>query len=72
MPVRPSKLRQLSSALTLVGCIVCPFATAQTDANTAAAWRATSRLGYGPTPATAQAAEQNPKAWASRDRKSVV
>lgn len=38
---------------------------AQTDANTAAAWRATSRLGYGPTPATAQAAEQNPRAWAA-------
>ncbi len=38
---------------------------AQTDANTAAAWRATSRLGYGPTPATAQAAEQNPRAWAT-------
>ena len=30
----------------------------------ASAWRATSRLGYGPTAATAQAAELDPKAWA--------
>ena len=37
---------------------------AQSDSNTAATWRATSRLGYGPTAATAQAAELNPKAWA--------
>jgi uncharacterized protein (DUF1800 family) len=34
-----------------------------TNNNTAAAWRATSRLGYGPTSDTALAAEQNPKAW---------
>jgi hypothetical protein len=33
------------------------------DSNHAAAWRVTSRLGYGPTPDTARAAEQNPKAW---------
>ena len=39
--------------------------TAQTDTNpSASAWRATSRLGYGPTAATAQAAEANPKSWA--------
>ena len=27
-------------------------------------WRATSRLGYGPTLATAQAAQNDPKSWA--------
>jgi uncharacterized protein (DUF1800 family) len=42
-------------------------ATAQIDANSskqASAWRATSRLGYGPTAATAQSAELDPRAWA--------
>jgi uncharacterized protein (DUF1800 family) len=38
---------------------------ANAGVNTVAAWRATSRLGYGPTQATAQAAEQNPKTWAT-------
>ena len=38
---------------------------ASTHANTAAAWRATSRLGYGPTADTARAADQNPKSWAA-------
>ena len=28
------------------------------------AWRATSRLGYGPSPATARAAQSDPKGWA--------
>ena len=32
--------------------------------NTQDAWRATSRLGYGPSPATAQAALADPRAWA--------
>lgn len=44
-----------------------PPAIAQADnsaSNLQAAWRATSRLGYGPTAATAQAAETDPKAWA--------
>ena len=39
-------------------------AMAQADFNTSAAWRATSRLGYGPSAATAQAAQANAKAWA--------
>ncbi len=68
MPIHPHHLRKLSSALAVAGWLACPFAMAQmpanTDVNTAAAWRATSRLGYGPTEATAQAARQNPKAWA--------
>ena len=63
MPIHQSHIRKLSSALTVAGLMACPFATAQTDANTAS-WRATSRLGYGPTEATAQAARQNPKTWA--------
>ena len=68
MSNRPSHLCKLSSVLAVAGLLACPFAMAQTstnaDANIAAAWRATSRLGYGPTEATAQAARQNPKAWA--------
>ena len=32
--------------------------------NTATAWRASSRLGYGPTPALAQATQAGPRAWA--------
>jgi uncharacterized protein (DUF1800 family) len=40
-------------------------AMAQTDGSPQAnIWRATSRLGYGPTAATAQAAELDPRAWA--------
>ena len=43
-------------------------AAAQTDAGpvtgVAAAWRAGSRLGYAPTPASAQAAEAAPRSWA--------
>ena len=34
------------------------------SANTAAAWRASSRLGYAPTAASAQAAQASPRAWA--------
>ena len=68
MPTHRSHFRKLSSTLTIAGLLACPFAIAQTfantDANTAAAWRATSRLGNGPTEATAQAAQQNPKVWA--------
>ena len=64
MPIRQSHLSKLLPALTVAGLMACPFATAQADAHTALAWRATSRLGYGPTEATAQAAQPNPKAWA--------
>jgi len=46
-----------------------PALHAQTDgsqagSDTAAAWRATSRLGYAPTPASAQVAEAAPRRWA--------
>ena len=50
----------------LIAAALClaPQAFAQMDAATAAAWRATSRLGYGPTAASAQAAQPDAKAWA--------
>jgi len=52
-----------------LGLLGVPALHAQTDGgqpgpNTAAAWRAASRLGYAPTPASAQAAEAAPRAWA--------
>ena len=40
------------------------YALAQPTAGVAAAWRATSRLGYGPSAVTAQAAQADAKAWA--------
>lgn len=53
----------------LLACQAGTAAYAQADAaapsaNAAAAWRAASRLGYAPTPASAQAAEAAPRAWA--------
>jgi uncharacterized protein (DUF1800 family) len=39
------------------------FAQALPDTSPAAIWRATSRLGYGPTPALAQAAAPSAKGW---------
>ena len=39
-------------------------ALAQADSGPAAVWRATSRLGYGPSPASAQAAHTGAKVWA--------
>jgi uncharacterized protein (DUF1800 family) len=39
------------------------WAQAAADNSSAAIWRATSRLGYGPTPALAQAASGGVKAW---------
>ena len=38
-------------------------AQALTDNSQAATWRATSRLGYGPTPELTQAAASGAKAW---------
>ena len=65
MPNHSLNKHKLSLLLVVAGLVASPTATAQTDANTASAWRATSRLGYGPTELTAQAAQQNPKVWAS-------
>ena len=74
MPPRTSN-RSNPMAFGLACCLAWPLlaswhgqalAQSPTDINAAsAAWRATSRLGYGPTAATAQAAESNPKAWAA-------
>ena len=49
-----------------LACTLAGTALAQTDASTQAVWRATSRLGYGPSAATMQAAQSNAKAWASQ------
>jgi uncharacterized protein (DUF1800 family) len=58
-------------AITLAGLAGCssPVLAPQADtpasaANVAAAWRASSRLGYAPTPSSAPAAEAAPRAWA--------
>ncbi|MBC7719654.1 MAG: DUF1800 family protein, partial [Chitinophagaceae bacterium] len=60
--------RMVPIALALMVLSLGPLASmstwAQSDAHLAATWRATSRLGYGPTPATVQAAQANPQAWA--------
>ncbi|SFU60195.1 Uncharacterized conserved protein, DUF1800 family [Polaromonas sp. YR568] len=63
------RLAALPSLSVLVACLAGPAAQAQTDAaqppaNLAATWRATSRLGYAPTPDSAQAAAASPRAWA--------
>jgi uncharacterized protein (DUF1800 family) len=42
---------------------VSSFAQALPDSSSAAVWRATSRLGYGPTPALTQAAQVSAKSW---------
>ena len=69
MPMFPPRMFSLnkrppSLALAMSVMLVCQFAAAQTDTNTSAVWRATSRLGYGPTEATARAAQPDPKGWA--------
>ena len=50
--------------LALVSILSTSSAIAQTETPLASAWRVTSRLGYGPTAATALAAEADPRAWA--------
>jgi uncharacterized protein (DUF1800 family) len=69
MPTAPTLNRLLAGLLAGLASFGSPALQAQTDtgapsANTAAAWRATSRLGYAPTPASAQAAQAGPRAWA--------
>ena len=65
---RTTLLGTLTTLTTLVSAMSGIFAKqtalAKTDRKTGAAWRATSRLGYGPTAASAQAAQTNPRAWA--------
>ena len=67
-PVVQSKIGLAACALASA-VLLLPHtpAIAQTDASAsalAATWRATSRLGYGPTAASTQAAQSNPQAWA--------
>ena len=60
-----SALSMLNAALCFTAIVfLAKPALAQSDASTPATWRATSRLGYGPTAATAAAAQPNPRAWA--------
>jgi hypothetical protein len=44
----------------LLACASASFAQTLPDTSAAALWRATSRLGYGPTPALVQAASSEP------------
>lgn len=53
-----------SLSVFLIAALAYGSAFGQTDASLATTWRATSRLGYGPTAATAQAAQPDAKAWA--------
>ena len=59
-------IRMTAIAVTVAAAslLTSTFAAAQTHVNIADAWRATSRLGYGPTQLTAQAAQVDPKVWA--------
>lgn len=52
----------LLAFLLPLGMLASQAAFAQSDPG--AVWRATSRLGYGPVPATVQAAQRDAKAWA--------
>ncbi|TAG27803.1 MAG: DUF1800 domain-containing protein [Burkholderiales bacterium] len=50
-------------AACLLAISAASMAQALPDTSPAAVWRATSRLGYGPTPALVQAAQPGAKAW---------
>lgn len=66
-PQRSASHRRASQwALTLLLLAAGQASVAQTNLDIAAVCRASSRLGYGPTPASAQAASADPKAWAMR------
>ena len=53
--------RAVAAVLVAMNMIASHAAFAQSSPD--AVWRATSRLGYGPSPATAQAAQINAKTW---------
>ncbi|WP_372827363.1 DUF1800 domain-containing protein [Polaromonas sp.] len=61
-PHRPPTATALLLALPLLAG--SPVFSQQADTGAAAAWRATSRLGYGPSAATAPAAQAGARAWA--------
>jgi uncharacterized protein (DUF1800 family) len=58
--------RLIAVALASLASLAVGAQTAAPSPSADAAWRATSRLGYAPTPASGQAAEAAPKAWASQ------
>lgn len=62
MPNTTRTRQQAATLLVTLGLLASHAAVAQSDA--ASVWRATSRLGYGPTAATALAAQPDAKAWA--------
>ena len=53
----------IAASIAVVSLLTSFSAAAQPDTSPSAVWRATSRLGYGPTAATAQAAQTGAKAW---------
>ena len=64
----PGPMHPLHAALAWVVAMALLMASqplrAQPSLDSPAVWRATSRLGYGPSAASAQAAQSNPKGWA--------
>jgi uncharacterized protein (DUF1800 family) len=63
---RPQKGHQWPGIIAIIcAALASPQAQAQTppDTSAAAIWRATSRLGYAPTPASAQAAQKSAETW---------
>ena len=65
---RPRLIAPLHASLAVLAAAALLMASQPTRAQPSneglTAWRATSRLGYGPSPATAQAAQSDPKGWA--------
>jgi uncharacterized protein (DUF1800 family) len=59
--LKTRRLRLLS--IVLASAAVNSMAQVLPETSSAAVWRATSRLGYGPTPVLVQAAMPNAKAW---------
>ena len=53
----------IAASIAVVSLLASFSAAAQLDTSLSAVWRATTRLGYGPTAATAQAAQTGAKAW---------
>ena len=63
-PYRQTSLQTCLAVLAAAMLMASTPASAQSSNEGLTAWRATSRLGYGPSPATAQAAQSDPKSWA--------
>ncbi len=61
---RPARFAPHLAIALCAGLLASLAALAQPESTAAQVWRASSRLGYGPDAATAQAAQGNPRAWA--------